>query len=68
MLVAGKVEEMPELVKREMESATEFRVPILAEVGLGKNCRYQVGIAGKLESINPITSDSIFGSASRATG
>lgn len=39
MLVAGEVEEMPELVKREMESAAEFSVPIVAEVGLGRNWR-----------------------------
>jgi hypothetical protein len=30
---------MQELVKREMESAAEFSVPIVAEVGLGSNWR-----------------------------
>jgi DNA polymerase-1 len=34
-----EADEMQELVKREMESAAEFTVPIVAEVGLGKNWR-----------------------------
>jgi DNA polymerase-1 len=32
-----EAEEMTELVKREMEGAAEFTVPIVAEVGVGKN-------------------------------
>jgi DNA polymerase-1 len=32
-----EAEEMTELVKREMEGAAEFSVPIVAEVGVGKN-------------------------------
>jgi DNA polymerase-1 len=31
--------EMTELVKREMEQAGEFTVPIVADVGLGQNWR-----------------------------
>ena len=38
-VVPAEAEEMQELVKREMESAAEFSVPIVAEVGLGKNWR-----------------------------
>jgi DNA polymerase-1 len=38
-VVPEEAEEMQELVKREMESAAEFTVPIVAEVGLGKNWR-----------------------------
>ena len=38
-VVPEEAEEMQELVKREMESAGEFSVPIVAEVGLGKNWR-----------------------------
>jgi DNA polymerase-1 len=36
-VVPEEVEEMQELVKREMESAAEFSVPIIADVGLGSN-------------------------------
>jgi len=32
-----EAEEMQQLVKTEMESAAEFSVPIVAEVGLGDN-------------------------------
>jgi DNA polymerase I len=38
-VVPEEAEEMQELVKREMESAAEFSVPIVADVGLGKNWR-----------------------------
>ena len=38
-VVPDEADEMQELVKREMESAAEFTVPIVAEVGLGKNWR-----------------------------
>jgi DNA polymerase-1 len=38
-VVPAEAEEMQELVKREMESAAEFTVPIVAEVGLGSNWR-----------------------------
>jgi DNA polymerase I len=38
-VVPDEAEEMQELVKREMESAAAFTVPIVAEVGLGKNWR-----------------------------
>ena len=38
-VVPSEADEMQELVKREMESAAEFSVPIVAEVGLGKNWR-----------------------------
>ena len=38
-VVPHEADEMQELVKREMESAAEFSVPIVAEVGLGKNWR-----------------------------
>jgi DNA polymerase-1 len=38
-VVPEEAEEMQELVKREMESAAEFTVPIVADVGLGKNWR-----------------------------
>jgi DNA polymerase-1 len=38
-VVPSEADEMQELVKREMESAAEFTVPIVAEVGLGKNWR-----------------------------
>jgi DNA polymerase-1 len=38
-VVPEEAEEMQELVKREMESAAEFTVPIVAEVGLGSNWR-----------------------------
>jgi DNA polymerase-1 len=38
-VVPDEAEEMQELVKREMESAAEFTVPIVAEVGLGSNWR-----------------------------
>jgi DNA polymerase-1 len=30
---------MEELVKREMEGVAEFRVPIVADVGVGENWR-----------------------------
>jgi DNA polymerase-1 len=36
-VVPEEADEMQELVKREMESAATFTVPIVAEVGLGKN-------------------------------
>jgi DNA polymerase-1 len=35
----GEAEEMQELVKREMEGAAAFSVPLVAEVGLGRNWR-----------------------------
>ncbi len=38
-VVPAEAEEMQELVKREMESAATFSVPIVAEVGLGANWR-----------------------------
>jgi DNA polymerase-1 len=38
-VVPEEADEMQELVKREMESAAEFSVPIVAEVGLGSNWR-----------------------------
>jgi len=38
-VVPHEADEIQELVKREMESAAEFSVPIVAEVGLGKNWR-----------------------------
>ena len=38
-VVPEEADEMQELVKREMESAAEFTVPIVAEVGLGSNWR-----------------------------
>ncbi len=38
-VVPAEAEEMQELVKREMESAATFSVPIVADVGLGKNWR-----------------------------
>ncbi len=38
-VVPDEAEEMQQLVKREMESAATFSVPIVAEVGLGKNWR-----------------------------
>jgi DNA polymerase-1 len=38
-VVPDEADEMQELVKREMESAATFSVPIVAEVGLGKNWR-----------------------------
>lgn len=38
-VVPEEADEMKELVKREMESAATFTVPIVAEVGLGKNWR-----------------------------
>ncbi len=38
-VVPEEADEMQELVKREMESAAEFSVPIVAEVGLGQNWR-----------------------------
>jgi DNA polymerase-1 len=38
-VVPEEAGEMQELVKREMESAATFSVPIVAEVGLGKNWR-----------------------------
>jgi DNA polymerase-1 len=36
-VVPDEAEEMQELVKREMESAAEFSVPIVADVGVGSN-------------------------------
>jgi DNA polymerase-1 len=36
-VVPEEADEMQELVKREMESAASFSVPIVAEVGMGKN-------------------------------
>ena len=38
-VVPEEAEEMQELVKREMESAAAFSVPIVADVGLGDNWR-----------------------------
>jgi len=38
-VVPEEAEEMQELVKREMESAATFSVPIVADVGLGSNWR-----------------------------
>ena len=38
-VVPEEAEEMRELVKQEMESAARFSVPLVAEVGLGKNWR-----------------------------
>ena len=38
-VVPEEAEQMQELVKREMESAATFTVPIVAEVGVGKNWR-----------------------------
>jgi DNA polymerase-1 len=38
-VVPSEADEMQELVKREMESAATFSVPIVAEVGLGSNWR-----------------------------
>ncbi len=38
-VVPDEAAALRELVKREMESAAEFSVPIVAEVGLGKNWR-----------------------------
>jgi DNA polymerase-1 len=38
-VVPDEADAMTELVKREMESAAEFSVPIVAEVGLGSNWR-----------------------------
>ena len=38
-VVPEEAAEMQQLVKREMESAAEFTVPIVAEVGLGSNWR-----------------------------
>ncbi len=38
-VVPQEADEMQELVKTEMESAGSFRVPIVAEVGLGQNWR-----------------------------
>ena len=38
-VVPHEVEEMLKLVKTEMESAASFSVPIVAEVGLGRNWR-----------------------------
>ncbi len=38
-ILPSEAEEMTHLVKTEMESAAEFTVPIVAEVGLGQNWR-----------------------------
>jgi len=38
-VVPEEADEMQELVKREMESAATFSVPIVADVGLGSNWR-----------------------------
>jgi DNA polymerase I len=38
-VVPEEVEELQELVKQEMEHVAEFSVPIVAEVGVGKNWR-----------------------------
>jgi DNA polymerase-1 len=38
-VVPGEAEEMTELVRTEMESAAEFSVPIVAEIGVGQNWR-----------------------------
>jgi DNA polymerase-1 len=38
-VVPDEVEELQELVKQEMEHVAEFSIPIVAEVGIGKNWR-----------------------------
>jgi DNA polymerase-1 len=38
-VVPDEADAMQELVKREMESAATFSVPIVADVGLGSNWR-----------------------------
>jgi DNA polymerase I len=38
-VVPDEAEELQELVKREMEHVAEFSIPIVAEVGIGKNWR-----------------------------
>jgi DNA polymerase I len=38
-VVPGEAEELQELVKQEMEHVAEFSIPIVAEVGIGKNWR-----------------------------
>jgi DNA polymerase-1 len=38
-VVADEAEELQELVKQEMEHVAEFSIPIVAEVGIGKNWR-----------------------------
>src|SRR5271154_2585519 len=38
-VVPGEAEELQELVKQEMEHVAEFSVPIVADVGIGKNWR-----------------------------
>jgi DNA polymerase-1 len=38
-VVPEEAEELRELVKREMEHVAEFSVPIVADVGIGKNWR-----------------------------
>jgi DNA polymerase I len=38
-VVPDEAEELQELVKREMEQVAEFSIPIVAEVGVGKNWR-----------------------------
>jgi DNA polymerase I len=38
-VVPDEAEELQELVRREMEHVAEFSVPIVAEVGVGKNWR-----------------------------
>jgi DNA polymerase-1 len=38
-VVPEEAEEMTELVRTQMESAAEFSVPIVADVGLGQNWR-----------------------------
>jgi DNA polymerase-1 len=38
-VVPEEAEELQELVKHEMEHVAEFSVPIVAEVGVGKNWR-----------------------------
>ena len=38
-VVPDEADEMTELVRTQMESAAEFSVPIVADVGLGQNWR-----------------------------
>ncbi|HEY1577563.1 MAG TPA: DNA polymerase, partial [Terracidiphilus sp.] len=38
-VVPEEADEMTELVRTQMESAAEFSVPIVADVGLGQNWR-----------------------------
>ena len=38
-VVPEEAQELQQLVKREMEHVSEFSVPIVADVGIGKNWR-----------------------------